>query len=166
MALPLPDSLEPVDNKSIGPLIVPDAHDISFILLITRDLDDDDISLLKEYGRVIKFEYKVYNNIPIQSLVFDYFIIDIRESEDRHYFQQIEKIYVDKYNIVSICHSFQRYDDYHEEVGVDNIITKLPSKQAFKQDFDRLLLQKKITKPRVFLSCIKSAYRLFQGDWK
>jgi hypothetical protein len=166
MALPLPAALH-ADNKAIGPpLIVPDIHGVSFIFLITRDLEEADVALFKEYGRVITFDYKVYNNVPIQSLPFEYFIIDIREKEGRHYFQQIAPEVLAKFNLVSICHSFQKYDDFHEEVGVANIITKLPAKQAFKADFDRLLMQKKLTKPRVFLSCIKSVLRLVKGDWK
>lgn len=157
-----------LDQKVGDPLIVPagnyeDPAD-RFILVTTKDLEKEEIDLLKEYGRVILFDSKVYMNISIQRLTFDYFVLDIRKSDDRHYLMQIDKQYMDMYNVISFCHFFQKEDAFHEEVGVDNILTKLPIKQAFKNDFDRLLLQKRITKPQAALSCFKSVLRLFQGD--
>ena len=147
-------------------LIVQPAKHNHIIIMITKDLEKEEIDLLKEYGRVILFDPRVYVNIPIHTLEFNYLIMDLRRREDRYYFQQIDESLLEKYKIVSICHSFEKYDDYHEEVGVENILTKLPDKQAFKADFDRLLLQPKISKPRVVLSCIKSLVRLVKGDWK
>jgi hypothetical protein len=148
------------------PLIVPPVKHNRIIIMITKDLEKEEIDLLKEYGRVILFDPRVYVNIPIHTLEFNYLVMDLRRREDRYYFQQIDESLLETYKIVSICHSFEKYDDYHEEVGVENILTKLPDKQAFKADFDRLLLQPKISKPRVVLSCIKSLVRLVKGDWK
>lgn len=154
----------------IGPLIVPAGDKPNpakqFILVISKDMKDSELALLKEYGRVLVFSYDVYHNVPIQNLDFDYFILDIRCNEDRHYFQQIDTNIVGDVNIISYCYSIEKTEDYHQELGVDNIITKLPPKQAFKIDFDRLLLQKKISRPFVFFSCIKSFFRVVKGDWK
>jgi hypothetical protein len=155
--------------SSPAPLIVPDsrqANGEAFILVVTKDLEDDELALLREYGRVIIFDPKVYLNVPVQSLHFDYLVIDLRTREGRHYIQQITQSVIDSYNIVSVCYSFETEDDYHREIGVDNIINKLPDKQAFKEDFDRLLLQKKISKPRAVYSCIKSVLRIANGVWK
>jgi hypothetical protein len=154
-----------VQSKNEPLIVQPIKHD-HIIIMITKDLEKEEIDLLKEYGRVIMFDPRVYVNIPIQTLEFNYLIMDLRRREDRYYFQQIDQSVLERYNLVSICHSFEKYDDYHEEVGVENILTKLPDKQAFKADFDRLLLQRKISKPRVVLSCIKSLVRLVKGDWK
>jgi hypothetical protein len=107
----------------------------------------------------------VYNNVRLESLEFDYLIVDLRQKEDRHYIEQVDAHLLENYNMVSLCHSFQKEDRFHDELNVDNIITKLPAKQAFKADFDRLMLQKKITKPRAYLSCIKSVLKVLQGDW-
>jgi|Laugresu1bdmlbsd_1035121.scaffolds.fasta_scaffold53574_2 hypothetical protein len=143
-------------------LVVPDE---AFIIAISRDLSDDEMDLLKEYGKVVVFHPKVYNNIPIESIDFDYLILDIRQSDDRHYLQRVNVQTLEKYNFVSVCHSVQKSEDFHEEMGVDNVLTKLPPKQAFKADFDRMMLQKKISKPNAGISCIKSVFRLFNGQW-
>lgn len=137
----------------------------AFILAISRDLSDEEMELLKEYGKVVVFDAKVYTNIPIESVDFDYLVIDIRQSDDRHYLQRVNVQTLEKYNYVSICHSVQKNEDFHEEMGVDNVLTKLPPKQAFKNDFDRMMLQKKISKPNASISCIKSVFRLFNGQW-
>jgi len=164
MSIPLPSVLAPS-----GPLMVPESKPADgepFLLVHTKDLSESDLELLREYGRVIIFDPRVYLNVPVQSLQFDYMVIDIREREGRHYLQQIIQSEADRYNIVSLCHSFEKTDEYHQEIGVDNIITKLPDKQAFKDDFDRLLLQKKISKPNAAFSCIKSVLRFANGVWK
>jgi hypothetical protein len=145
------------------PLVVPDNQ--AFILVISRDLDKDELDLLKEYGKVVQFEAGIYTNIPIRALDFDYFIIDIRKSEDRYYFQSIPVQTLESYNLVSVCYSIQKSEEYHEEMGVDNVLAKLPPRQAFKADFDRLMLQKKISRPNGGVSCIKSVFRLFNGQW-
>jgi hypothetical protein len=157
-------NLHELDLKEDALVVHPVAK--KFIICVTKDLEQEDIDLLKEYGRVIVFDAKVYLNVNVNLLVFDYLIMDLRNREDRHYFQQIDLSVLETFNVISICHSFEKFDEYHEEVGSNNILTKLPDKQAFKVDFDKLLLQKKITKPRVVLSCIKSLLRLVQGDWK
>ena len=137
-----------------------------FIIMQSKDIADTDIELLKEYGKVIRFDAKVYVNVPIQSLTFDYFIMDLRSKEDRMYYSQIDKEYLETCNVVTICHSFEKEEGYHDEIGVDNIISKFPEKQAFKADFDRLLLLKKISKPRPIYSFFKSCLRVVKGDWK
>ena len=144
-------------------LVVPEAQ--SFIIVISRDLSEEELDLLVHYGKVVEFDFKVYTNVPLQSIQFEYFILDVRRSEDRHYFQQIGVDILEKYNLISVCHSIQKNEEYHEELGVDNVLTKLPNRQAFKHDFDRMLMQKKISKPNVGASCIKSVFRLFNGQW-
>lgn len=156
-------SSQPAVSQPVQQLVVPESE--AFVIVCSRDLSEEELSLLKEYGRVVLFDSKVYANIPIQSLDFDYLVIDLRKSEDRNYLQQISVPVLEKYNLISVCHSMQKNEDYHQELGVDNVLTKLPLKQAFKQDFDRLLLKKKISKPNAGASCIKSVFRLFNGEW-
>ena len=157
-------SSQPLAALPMQALVVPDNYK-AFILVISRDLDSDELALLKEYGKVLQFEAGIYTNIPILSLDFDYFLIDMRRSEDRYYFQSIPVQTLARFNLVSICYSMQRSDEYHEDMGVENVLAKLPPKQAFRIDFDRLMLQKKISRPNGGISCIKSVFRLFNGQW-
>jgi len=136
------------------------------IITCSKDISINEINLLKEYGKVIIFDSKVFQNVPINTLEYDYFILDIRKKEDRLYFQQIEPSILNNINVVSLCHSFEKFEEFHNELGVKNVITKLPEKQAFKEDFDKNLLLKKISKPNAVYSCIKSLYRVVKGDWK
>jgi len=134
------------------------------IFVITKNIVDEQLELLKEYGKVILFDNNIYNNINVSSLDFEYLVLDIREKGDREYLQKIENM--DQFYIISICHSFERFEEYHAEMGVHNILTKLPPKQDYKSDFIKLLLQKKISKPSMTLSCYKSFIRLIKGNWK
>lgn len=163
---PIPlEHLPPVIRKEEA-LVVPHRPvEHQFIIVHSKDIEDTDLALLKEYGKVIVFDPLVYVNIPIQQLTFEYLLLDLRRREDRYYLQQIDDTQ-DQFYIVSICYAFEKFDDIHEEIGVENIMSKLPPKQAFKADFNRLLLQKKISKPRPALSCFKSLLRLVKGDWK
>jgi hypothetical protein len=162
--------LEVKEEKSPAPIefIVPEPKEIKekFMFILTKDMDKEDIELLKEYGRVIIFNYKVYVNVPIDKLDFEYLILDIREREDRYYLQQLDPQLLESIHKISFCHSYEKFEEIHDEMGVQNIISKLPEKQAFKEDFNRLLLLKKIGKPRAILSCYKSFLRLVKGNWK
>ena len=158
--------IEIKELKSGAPLIVPAGNKINpseqMIFVISKDMKEEELALLREYGRVIMFEYRVYVHVPIDTLEFDYFILDIRRREDRHYFQQIDPLTLRNMNLISFCHSFEKEDEIHLEMKVDNIITKLPDKQAFKIDFDRLLLQKKLSKPNAVASCFKAVFSVFK----
>lgn len=141
-------------------------HINRFIIAHSTHVSDEEIALLREYGKVLVFDPSVYLNIPIHKLEFDYILLDLRRKEDRRYFQNIEHDALTQFHVVSYCYSFEKDEDFHEDLGSINIITKFPDRQAFKADFDRLLLQKKIAKPRAALSCFKSCLRLVKGDWK
>jgi hypothetical protein len=87
-------ALPQIIEQKPGPLIVPAGNKVNpseqIIFVLTKDMTEEQLSLLREYGRVIVFEHKVYVNVPIVSLEFDYLIMDMRIKEDRDYFQQID----------------------------------------------------------------------------
>jgi hypothetical protein len=141
-------------------------HINRFIIAHSVGISETEIALLREYGKVIVFDPSVYLNIPIDKLEFDYILLDLQRKEDRRYFQNIEPDVLSQSHVVSYCYTFEKDEEFHEDLGSINIITKFPDRQAFKADFDRLLLQKKIAKPRAALSCFKSCLRLVKGDWK
>jgi hypothetical protein len=61
------------------------------------------------------------------------------------------------FHIIAIVHKWEEMDDFIDDSNCENCLSSLPSKQAFKKDFDRLLLEKKIREP----SCAKSMIRIF-----
>jgi hypothetical protein len=63
-----------------------------------------------------------------------------------------------KYNVVVVCNFLQDDDDFVEDCQAKNVIHRLPNKQAFKADFDQLLLSKKIRKP----NCAKTFLRVLK----
>jgi hypothetical protein len=122
-----------------------------FLIIHSRDVDDSSISLLKEYGNVIRFDPRVYTNILITALSFDYMLFDVRIKEDRYYYNKIDKSVLYRYNIISLCYSFEITEEFHAQVGSINILTTLPERQAFKDEYDKLLLLKKMRDPN---SCL------------
>jgi hypothetical protein len=122
-----------------------------FLIVHSRDIEDASIALLKEYGNVIRFDPRVYTNIRITALSFDYMLFDVRIKADRYYYNKIDKSVLYRYNIISLCYSFEITEDFHAQVGSINILTTLPDRQAFKDEYDKLLLLKKMRDPN---SCL------------
>ena len=47
------------------------------IITCSKDISINEINLLKEYGKVIIFDSKVFQNVPINTLEYDYFILEL-----------------------------------------------------------------------------------------
>ena len=127
------------------------------VLVITRDLDDEDKQLFKQF-QVTEYDHDIHHNLPINSYEWEVLVLDIREKGDRYCYLREVTPQRDKYNVVVYCHKFE--SDVLE--NVDNEICKLPEKQARKEDFYNLLMQKRISKPRWYVSlfkCILNAYQ-------
>lgn len=125
-----------------------------FIVIYDRKPKQEDINLLSVYGKVLQWNSS-YVNIPLDKHQFDYLIVDVSNKEHRNL---LMKENMEKYNIIVLCEWYSEVDDYVEDVKADNVLHGLPPQQAFKADFDRLLLSKKIRKP----SCGKVILRLFK----
>jgi len=124
-----------------------------FILVVSRDLEQAELDILTSYGKVLVWRPS-YVNIPLEQHEFDYCIVDARRKEDR---SLLASNALDSYHVVVITHKYLSLDDVASDVGAENIISKLPQHQAFKQTFDRLLISKKVRSP----SCLKSLIRFF-----
>jgi|GEM_PF-4999391 len=114
----------------------------------------ENVSLLSSYGKVIEW-HSSFVNIPLSQQIFDYLLIDISDKIHR---QLLMKEDLTKYNIVVVCEWYQDDDDFVEDVKSQNVLHNLPARQAFKSDFDKLLLSKKIRKP----SCAKTVLRVLK----
>jgi hypothetical protein len=136
-----------------------------FLLVASRDLDEEEHDLLNLYGKVLKYD-NCHVNIPLDQLIkqnhANYVIFDVRDKNHR---MAISKASVHHDNphvhIIAVVSTWEKLDDFVDDAGCENCLSSLPPKQAFKKDFDTLLLEKKIRKP----SCIKNVLRLILKAW-
>jgi hypothetical protein len=63
------------------------------------------------------------------------------------------------YNVVCVVGRLDAHDDFSDDIHAINCVRTFPQRQAFKSEFDRLLLAKKIRAPSV----LKSVWRFLCG---
>jgi hypothetical protein len=136
-----------------------------FILVCSRDLSDEEMDLLTMYGKVLVYD-DCHINLPLDQLVESirpsYIVFDIRLKPHR---MALSKEMSGNYHIIAIVNSWEKEDDFIDDAKCENCLSSLPLKQAFKKDFDKLLVEKKIRKP----SCMKNILRMFfkiAGGWQ
>ncbi len=144
---PLKKSVDFSDVKSSSVL----EKEKSFILACSRDVEPEELELLKSYGSVLVW-HESFRNIPLTSHKFNYAIFDLREKTHR---DALMKEDLTQYSVVCVVSYFDAFDDFVEDLDAVNCIRTFPARQAFKADFDRLLVSAKIKKP----SCVKSLVR-------
>jgi hypothetical protein len=136
-----------------------------FLIVASRDLEDEEVALLNLYGKVLQYD-SCHVNIPLDQLIrqnnANYLVFDVREKNHR---MAISKSSVQHDNenvhVIALVHSWEKLDDFIDDAGCENCLSSLPPKQAFKTDFNTLLLEKKIRKP----SCAKDVLRLVLKAW-
>jgi hypothetical protein len=136
-----------------------------FLLVCSRDLDDPEVELVKLYGKVLAYD-SCHVNIPLDQLISqnnaNYVTFDVRDKTHRMAIAKAADITANSdVHVIAVAHSWEKLDDFVDDARCENCISSLPSKQAFKKDFDTLLLQKKIRQP----SCGKNLLRLFSKAW-
>lgn len=114
-----------------------------FILACSRPLKPDELDLLKSYGKVLIW-HDSFRNIPLAQHQFDYAVFDLNEKVHR---DTLAKEDLSKYHVVCVVGLLDGYDDFPVDIGAENLVRTFPHRQAFKAEFDRLLLAKKIRKP-------------------
>ena len=135
-----------------------------FLIVCSRDLDEEEMELLTSYGKVLRYD-ECHLNIPLSQLVSDvsYVVFDVRQKS--HRLALAKESGNEQFHLIALIHKWEQFDDFVDDANCENCLSSLPTKQAFKRDFDRLLLEKKIRKP----SCIKSVLRTFLkvlGGWQ
>jgi hypothetical protein len=142
----------PMQAMAVAP-----ANGEKFLFVCSRDLDQDEMDLLSSYGKILTYDDCMLN-IPLDVLVsqdnISYILFDVRKKSHRMTISK--EASNDGFHVVAIINKWESQDDFVEDANCENCISKLPPKQAFKRDFDRLLLEKKIRKP----SCLKSCMRV------
>lgn len=137
-----------------------------FLLVCSRDLEPEEIALLELYGKVLRYD-DCHVNIPLDQLIdqgtpVSYIIFDVRLKS--HRMALAKESGDESFHLIAIIHKWEQFDDFIDDANCENCLTSLPAKQAFKKDFDKLLLEKKIRSP----SCMKSVMRTFLkvlGGW-
>lgn len=114
------------------------------VLCITKDLKAEDKALFSDY-KVVEFDSDTHKNIPITTFSWDILVLDLREKGDRYCMMKEVNPNRDKYKVIAYCHGFE-VDDV--DVDCDNVLTSFPVRQARKEDFEMLLMMKRITKPK------------------
>lgn len=152
------DNLPAVIQKSVqlddvAPLSVSDGK--KYLLVCSRELKPSELDVLNSYGKTLIYRDS-YQNIPLDKLMVDsmYCVLDIHQKSHR---VLLGKEDLSVYHVVAIINPYDIEDDWMESIHAENIVKGLPAHQAFKEDFNRLLITKKIPKA----SCIKSVYRIF-----
>lgn len=163
--IPLPPVIgAQVVSQPDAPAHAPEQGSV-FLLVCSRDLEDEEKDLLRQYGGMLEYD-DCHINIPLQQLIdqnrISYVIFDIREKN--HRMALTKEAGNDAYHIVAVIHKWEEMDDFIDDANAENVMSSLPPKQAFKRDFDKLLMEKKIRKP----SCLKNVLRIalkVLGGW-
>jgi hypothetical protein len=120
-----------------------------------------DRALFNDY-KFVEYDDSIHRNIPIHTYEWDFLVIDLREKQDRYLYMKEVIPARNKYTVLVYCHNFEA--DEPVDIDADNVITSFPARQARKEDFQMLLLMKRIRKPKWYVSlfsCILSyAHRL------
>lgn len=124
-----------------------------FIVVFEKKHTPEHEALLTHYGKVLAYDSS-FINIPLNQHNFDYLLIDINDKQHRNLLMKED---LNNYNVVVVCSIWSEEEDFISDINAINILHSLPPKQAFKADFDRLLLSKKIRKP----NCAKTILRIF-----
>lgn len=158
-------SLPPVIGSSVqlAPLIVPAEEKVGdkrYIFCISKDLSSEDKEILRDNGRVLFYNHDLMSNLCPTSFDFDYLIVDLRNKNDRYFFLKQVKPIEDKFYVILFCHKFE-VEDLSNISHYDNVLSKLPMKQARKQDFNNLLLVERLPAPSCFISLAKYIFRAY-----
>lgn len=157
--------LDNKENKENENRPLASAENPVFLLVCSRDLEEEELNLLSLYGKVLAYD-KCHVNIPLDQLISqnraNYVTFDVRDKNHRMAISKAVDITSNKHvHTVAIVHSWEKLDDFVDDAGCENCLSSLPQKQAFKKDFDTLLLEKKIRKP----SCAKNMLRILLKAW-
>lgn len=128
------------------------------IICTTRDIAKEDLAIFESYGRVIEYDHDIHNNLPASAFPYDYLVIDLRESGDRYFLMRNILPFKQEYSIVVYSYAFERDEIVPE---ADNHLSSFPKKLARREDYEMILFQKRISKPKWYmslLSCILSTY--------
>ena len=123
-----------------------------FVICLSKDLPSEELQLLQYYGRTISYDHDICNNIDLSTIDFSYFLLDLREANDRTYFQKIITPNIQMFHLILYKYEFQGDNG----ISFDVERSELPKKQMNSNIFNGLLLQSEIQKPNCLFSLMKA----------
>lgn len=156
------DQLPKVIRKELDPSDVKAqarADDKPFLLCCSRDIEHDELELLKSYGKILIW-HESFRNIALRSHQFDYAVFDLRLKVHR---DALMKEDLSDYHIVCVISLLDSRDDFVSDLKAASCVRSFPQRQAFGSDFNRLLLSAKIRKPSVAKSLLRFLCFLSEG---
>ena len=159
---PLPPVIKPVVDavaEEVAVVINGDHVDVKAgapsLILISKDLAEDDLAIFREFGKVA-FWKEIHTNIPFSKLEpCDYRIVDIRLKSAR---LSLAKEDMSKFNVVHYTTWLQKGEDIIGQIP-GNVLTSIPVHCVNRESFDTALLNPKLVSP----SIVKSFLRLVVG---
>lgn len=131
-----------------------------FVIIHTTDVTDDDMSKFESYGKVVKYDFNVENNVAIDNLIFDYLFLDLNDAHARRYYDNAD---LTNYNVVAFIHLVEKFDSYIENLGAVNILSDIPPRFHYKSQFDTALLQTVTDAPSKCLSTLNFCTSFFSA---
>lgn len=142
MSLEVP-KLPPVIGAVANQLL--EVNKPKIIIIYSKDINDQ-IPLISQYGKVIKFNPSLIN-IDLNKIDCDYLLCD---ASDKVGLENIERHFDDD-NINFVHYGYFFEYDFYEEI---NAITKFKHAKD-KADFDKSLLnEKKLKRPNKLINCL------------
>ena len=129
------------------------------VIVITKDIPEEDMKVLNGYGKVLEYDNRIHANLPIDTYKWDYLIFDMRESGDRYELMRSVLPYKDKYKVIVYSYFFE--NDVIDEA--DNHLSSFPKIQAKREDYEALLLHKRLSKPRWYVSLFSCLLGIYAG---
>jgi hypothetical protein len=146
---PLPPVIGKDEQKDVLEVNKP-----KIVIIYSKDINDQ-IPLISQYGKVIKFNPALIN-IDLNKIDCDYLLCD---ASDKVSLQNIERHYNDE-NIEFVHYGYFFEYDFYEEI---NCITKFKHAKD-KKDFDYSLLnEKKIKSPNKIINCLSFIVNFLAG---
>jgi hypothetical protein len=163
MSVSLPDVIKSAEEfKNDAPVFEAslDLHIKKIVICITKDLTADDEKLFTNYGKLVYYDDRLHSNLPIDTYPWDYLVFDVRESGDRYALMNSVLNKRDKYTVIVYSYAFEKDEIVPD---ADNHISSLPKAMARREDWEALLLQKRISKPRWYVSLFSCLLGIYNG---
>lgn len=81
--------------------------DTRLIILHSKEIPADVMSVFQSIGKVIHFDYKVHSMLSLEDIDFQYLLIDITKSDSRQWLRLHRKEFEAFPNVLAYCYSFE-----------------------------------------------------------